>query len=108
VMNQGRLVVIGDVKQVLSQPKETYTKTLIAAVPGLVPRARVQAPPSQIVLSIANLSKTYKMTSLFGARREVNAVKGVSLTIRRGEVLGVVGESGSGKSTVARAVVRLV
>ena len=38
----------------------------------------------------------------------VAAVKDVSLTIRRGETLGIVGESGSGKSTVARCVARLV
>src|SRR4029078_11066347 len=31
----------------------------------------------------------------------------VSLSVRRGETLGIVGESGSGKSTVARCVARL-
>jgi oligopeptide transport system ATP-binding protein len=41
-------------------------------------------------------------------RGEVRAVDGVSLTINRGETLGLVGESGCGKSTVGRAVVNIL
>ncbi|HWG56714.1 MAG TPA: ABC transporter ATP-binding protein [Gaiellaceae bacterium] len=38
---------------------------------------------------------------------DVKAVDGFSVTIRRGETLGLVGESGCGKSTVGRALLRL-
>ncbi len=37
----------------------------------------------------------------------VRAVDGVSLTLDRGEILGLVGESGSGKTTIAKTVLRL-
>jgi len=38
---------------------------------------------------------------------DVKAVDGVTLSVRRGETLGLVGESGCGKSTVGRALIRL-
>lgn len=54
------------------------------------------------LLEIHNL-KTYFYTE----NGEVPAVNGVSITVKKGETLGIVGESGSGKSVTALTAMRL-
>src|SRR3954453_20310426 len=55
------------------------------------------------VLEIHDLSVTYR-----SERGDVPAVRGVNLTLQRGDTLGLAGESGCGKSTIAAAVLRLL
>jgi ABC-type glutathione transport system ATPase component len=60
------------------------------------------------LLQVRDLTKTYTQQRFFSRkRREIPALRGVSLSIHRGRTLALVGESGSGKSTLARCVARL-
>ena len=111
VMQKGRVVEQGPAKDVLKNPQHPYTRMLIAAVPSLNPPSRTDAAPAAIALETRHLKKTYGSAAgflSFGKNRIVHAVHDASITVARGETLGIVGESGSGKSTVARCIVRLV
>ena len=59
------------------------------------------------LLEIRDLKKTFRIKNFFGSTTEVQALKGISLSIAKGESLGIVGESGCGKSTLANLIIRL-
>ncbi|MEO5960488.1 MAG: oligopeptide/dipeptide ABC transporter ATP-binding protein [Opitutaceae bacterium] len=63
------------------------------------------------ILELADVKTHFPIERGFIFRRHVGTVKavdGVTLTVQRGEVLGLVGESGCGKSTLARTIMQLV
>ena len=61
------------------------------------------------LVTLTNLSKRFDTPGGFlKPSRSMMAVRGVSLSISKGSVVGVVGESGCGKSTLARLVLRLL
>ncbi|WP_375571400.1 ABC transporter ATP-binding protein [Seohaeicola saemankumensis] len=118
VLQHGRKVEEGRVGQIFARPGASYTRQLMAATPilgsgaPLLPakaarQARRATPP---VLEARNLSVRFPVSTgrLGMSRSQYHAVNGVSLTLGRGETLGLVGESGCGKSTLARALLRLV
>jgi peptide/nickel transport system ATP-binding protein/oligopeptide transport system ATP-binding protein len=62
------------------------------------------------LVEVTNLTKHFpvKQGVFSSGKAVVHAVEDVSLTVNRGETLGIVGESGCGKSTTARLMVRLL
>ncbi|NED72188.1 ABC transporter ATP-binding protein [Streptomyces sp. SID9944] len=79
---------------------ESRTPPAPAPVPSPAPDAEDGAA--------TELVRVEDLTVGFGrGRRRVEAVRGVSFTVRRGEIVAVVGESGSGKSVTARTLVGL-
>ena len=84
-------------------PARTHPVYAIAAPPA---EARHFAPQ----LELQNLTVRYPGASgWFGkAQKQPPSLADISLTLGRGECLGVVGESGSGKSTLGRAVLQML
>ncbi|GAA2180215.1 ABC transporter ATP-binding protein [Brooklawnia cerclae] len=116
VMKDGIGVEQADVFELFEAPRNDYTRALLEAVPrpgvgGRLHRlsvgepARAEGEDESPALEVSHLSVRYPGKFLSPGFLAVNDV---SLTIPRGQVLGLVGESGSGKSTIGKTIAGLL
>ena len=109
VMQHGEVREHGPTEAIFSNPQHAYTKRLLASEP------KGEAVPisgtADDVLTGQDVRVTFTLRKggAFRAKKtELVAVDSLSLTLKRGETLGLVGESGSGKTTFGQALMRLI
>ena len=108
VLRNGRLVELGDTQQILSAPREAYTRELLGACRHLAGAAPRPVPPPR---ADDALLRVRGVSAGFGRKRDgslaAKVLDDVDVAVRRGCITAVIGESGSGKSTLASVVAGL-
>ena len=111
VMEGGRIVEAGPARDLIARPAHPATQALVSAAGHRPARAAAPAPEPDAppLLECRAVTRSYPLPRPhpFAPRPRQLALDRVSLTLARGESVGVVGASGSGKSTLARAILGL-
>ncbi|MGR3837147.1 MAG: ABC transporter ATP-binding protein [Cognatishimia sp.] len=98
VLRMGETVEYGDTRQVITAPKEAYTKALVS-VRSI--EHKEKQPTQDPILKIEQVTARY-------SGQKTDVLKNINVELHPGQTLAVVGESGSGKSTMARAITGLL
>ena len=106
VMKNGSIVEEGLTKRVFENPKHNYTKKLLSSKIDIKLNKSPLADP---ILKVRDLSVIYSLKKGLLRRNvfDLKAVDNVSLSLSKGETLGLVGESGCGKTTLAYSLLNL-
>ena len=110
VINAGEIVESGPRAEVFQNPRDTYTKALLGAVPDPKHWLGVSKPPSDApaLMSAKGITVEYgrqsRVGQLLAPKPTHLGAQDVGLMVRKGELVGLVGESGSGKSTMAKVL----
>ncbi len=105
VMERGKLVEMGVTEEVFSRPQHAYTRRLLTTRPERVVQAL--APEAPVLVEGRAVGVSFAIASGWFSHTQFHAVKNASLSLHRGETLGIVGESGSGKTTLGMALLAL-
>jgi len=114
--SEGDIVAAGAVAVRISQMTGWVSFTLMAIYSNvgeiengmntLTPRARLEDMPQARALEVPNGQIRFDYVT-FAYGRDVGGIRGISLTVKPGEKLGIVGASGAGKSTLVSLLLRL-
>jgi len=110
VMKQGKLVEVGETKQLLQKPQHLYSQKLLASLPENLPKPnKVESNDSESLIEIKNLKVWFPIKKGLLQRTvdHVRAVDDVDLSIHKGQIMALVGESGCGKTTLGRSLLQL-
>ncbi len=110
VMENGIAVEDGNSDDIFENPMQPYTKELIAAIPKFVSKpAKDSCIYDKVVLKVSGLDAYYTNNSgkMLRKKTKVQVLRDLSLTVHKGEIVGLCGESGCGKTTFARCILAL-
>ncbi len=103
VLRNGEVQEAGTTAEILTCAQHPYTRELLAAFEPKPRDHEIGVEDRKVLLEVSDLVSGYGPIQADGLPL-VQAVKDVSLTVKKGRNLGIIGESGCGKSTLARTI----